>query len=74
MKYLIVALLLCVSCAPTFFGARMGNKYYYHFNNQLTCAWVSGWQKEPKCMCVITDPKFSQDKTFLEVKPFMCEE
>ena len=67
-------LALCAtSCATQgMFGAKVVSPYYMYFNNQMECAMITGWQDKPKCMCIILDPKFSLDKTFIAVEPAMC--
>ena len=74
MKWLLVPLLLVMACAPTtFFGGRVVGPFHHLFNGQMDCAWVSGWQ-ETRCMCMLTDPHFSRDRTFMAVEPVMCKE
>jgi hypothetical protein len=75
MKYAL-ALLLCSCSATPFFGATVQGKYTTHYDGKLECAVVVGWADDgkPTCMCRLTDPAFSEDKTFIK-SPYaiLCE-
>jgi hypothetical protein len=66
MRY--VVLLLLSGCSTTFFGASREGPYVKHFQEQLWCAYVKGWAPNPDekvCMCIVKDPYFSLDKSFI---------
>ena len=68
------AILLCiVSCRnPLFFGGKVVGPYMRHFNNQLECAFVDGWETR-KCLCnVINNPEVS-GKVFIVAEDKFCE-
>lgn len=70
MRYILLCFIL-VGCSTSFFGGRVIGQYYYHYDNQIRCAYVAGWGKN-KCMCEITDPNFSPDKSFISAEEWMC--
>jgi hypothetical protein len=79
MKRLIVLLTFLAGCAttsegPMFFGGTIVGPYVQHFDGKLECANVRGWYQEVRCMCHITDPAFSDDKSFIWSMPQACKE
>ena len=71
-KYIFLLLFLC-SCSGTMFGGKVVGPYIRHYKGKMECAYVQGWFSNIKCMCWITEPNFSPDRTFLEVPNVMCE-
>ena len=73
------ALVLCLTlagCSTTFFGAARTSKYVELFDGQIKCAFVKGWDVDvakSKCKCIITDPTFSADKTFISMPDEICK-
>ena len=75
MKNIIFTLFLltALSCSHTVFGGKVVGPYYKQYKGKLECAKIQGWFNNIKCMCWITEPDFSQDRTFLEAPNVMCE-
>jgi hypothetical protein len=63
--FILLSILIVCSCTPLFFGGKVVGAYYKHFKGKLECAYVSGWQPKPVCMCWICEPGFSNNHTFL---------
>lgn len=70
----LLPLLFLVSCAQPFFGGYRVSEYRSHYDGKMICARISGWYKETKCMCFLTedDPQL-KDKTFLASVSYMCD-
>jgi hypothetical protein len=69
-RVILFALVLsgCSTAVTPFFGGSQHGPYVNQFNGQILCSYISGWSPEPEssvCMCTLTDPYFSVDKTFL---------
>lgn len=66
-KIVLVAVLLTLtSCMHNnFFGARVVGPYIDYYDGQLVCAYVKGWHKNRKCLCIITDMNFSNNRTLM---------
>lgn len=62
---LLLVLLVLAACTPLFFGGKVVGPYYKHFKGKMECAYVEGWHVGKKCLCWISEPGFSENKTFL---------
>jgi len=71
-KILAILCLFLFSCSGPFFGMRVVGPYIRHYDGKLTCAFVKDWRGNRKCMCHISDPNFSINKTFMPTNDTMC--
>lgn len=74
---IILASYIRVYTGPTFFGATVDSEYTELYNGGVKCAYVIGWHKERKCMCMIKrdvlGPTFGNDRSLIAMKPEACE-
>ena len=48
-----------------FFGAKVVGPYVNYYNGQLKCAYVEGWHSRKKCLCILTDFGFSNNRVLM---------
>jgi len=68
-KLIIAFILVIVSaCFPLFFGGKVVGPYIKHYNGQMECAFVDGWNKEITCVCWLLNFPELHDKVFLTLE------
>lgn len=74
MKATLFLLCLLCSCSGNFFGANVEGNYktYYDDYNKLTCAYVTGWHENKKCMCSFLAQQDSNNIVFMVPEDDLC--